>query len=264
MKTLSSTIITALFLSGVTACGELDDKALQVSTDDAVFIAALEAPGPEEDSDWSEPTTEDPEVHDRCDLDAHRQRLISRYDTNNDGVVDESEREQLEEDFGTGTPRGRFGRIVRRHKLKRLRFIYDADNSRHLDESETATLREDLEVRCENRRAMIMDRFDENANGLLDPTERDAFKDSVRERFQNKKEAMLESFDEDDNGSLSREERQAARRSIREERKARRQALKVEFDTDEDGHLSPEERANLREFLKSKVRLEAQEEAPLD
>jgi len=264
MKTLSSTIITALFLSGLTACGEIDDEALQVSTDDAVFIAALEAPGPEGDSDWSEPTAEEPEVHNRCDLGAVRQRLISRYDTNNDGVIDDTEREQLQEDFGTRPPRGRFARIVRRHKLKRLRFIYDADNSRHLDESEKATLREDLEIRCENRRAMILERFDENENGVLDPAERDAFKDSVRERFQNKKEAMLERFDEDDNGSLSREERQAARRSIREERRAHRQELKAEFDTDENGHLSPEELANLRAFLRSKVRLEAQQETPED
>lgn len=142
----------------------------------------------------------------------------------------------------------------RHHKLKRLRWIYDADSSGSLDAEERATLRADLNARCANIRARLLELFDADSSGTLEQEEREAARDARRDRRHQRRENRRDQADTNEDGHVSREERQAARAAHRENRQDRRATLKARFDADSDGVLSDEEKAALRDYLREWVR----------
>ena len=163
----------------------------------------------------------------------------------------EGDRVEGDRPEGEGRPDAR---RPRHHKLKRLRWIYDTDSSGSLDEEERAVLQADLEARCENIRATMLENFDADEDGSLSEEERQAAHDARRENHQQRREDRRTNADTDDDGEVSREERQAAHAAHRENRQERRGDLKALFDTDEDGVLSDDEKAALREYLREWVR----------
>ncbi len=187
-----------------------------------------------------------------CRLRKFEERVIAEYDTNGDGRLAHAEQTALREDFG---PRpGRHHRFARHHRRARLHWIYDADNSGTLDEDERSALRADLEQRCEDRHAYLLDTYDEDDSGSLDEEEWAQIHEDLHARREAKRAAILDAFDLDGDGRLDFAERHAACQAWHEILRARRASAIEAYDEDGDGVLNDDEKAALREALKERVR----------
>ena len=144
-----------------------------------------------------------------------------------------------------------------RHKImKRIMFIYDLDGDRILNEAERNTILADLDIRCQNITAKVLEHFDADEDGMLNEEERAAAKEAWRAKKEDKRSAFREAADTNNDGELSEEERRTAFQARRTKHREKRQALKAQFDADEDGVLSAEEKEALREFLRQQIRME--------
>ena len=192
MQRLKTILILPIAFAGFAACGELEVEATDdiISLDEATYLAALEDEDlGSEDADPDEPSVEDSidEVN-ACSFDQIKKRVRKRFDRNKDGDIDPSEQEEMDASYDDGEEtdddqdgevrRHKPGKSLRdradkkrprhrHHKLRRIRWIYDADNSRSLDDAEKATLRADIEARCQNIRARLLEQFDTDEDGTL-------------------------------------------------------------------------------------------------
>jgi hypothetical protein len=152
-----------------------------------------------------------------------------------------------------------------RHKImKRIMFIYDTDRDRTLNEEERHTILEDLDVRCLNITAKVLEHFDADEDGTLNDEERATAKEAWRAKKGDNRNAFREAADTNDDGELSEDERRAAFEARRTKHREKRQAIKAEFDADEDGVLNEEEKDVLRNFLRQKIRMEQAQEENVD
>ena len=146
--------------------------------------------------------------NDSATRDAHghdRQKLIEQYDTNNDGVLSEQEREIL------------------RASMREARFQrFDIDGDGVLSDEEKNVYRQN-----NRRKGKTKGSFNKN---------RKHASPEARQR-------ILERFDTDGDGVLSQDEKSAAREAMGEQHAVRREDFLERFDTDGDGQLSDDEKA---------------------
>jgi Ca2+-binding EF-hand superfamily protein len=274
-------ILACAAVLALSACGE--DAGLGAPADsgalveNAAFSAAL-ADGDGEDlelASFDVPMTlaaeedieamldSDGDYAPNCSLTALKARIRDHYDHNGDGRLGPFELHELRVQFMERPARRH--RFARHHRIARLRWIYDADGSGDLDESQLDEMRADLEVRCFNRHAYLIETYDEDGNGELDEDEWALAVEDLRARRSERRQAILDEFDENGDGQLDRDERLAAFAARRARIAERRAAIIEEFDEDGDGELNEDEKAALREVLKARVRgehfLDDEEEA---
>ena len=257
----TSLILALCALSGTNfGCSQDGGGEDAITFDDAVAVQAL-SEGEDGSDESTMDATDDTPVMDRdCSFGGVRKRVLASYDDDGDGKLSADERANLSEDFDPalgkalrhhGTMRRH---LMRLHRVKWLRFAYDDNGDKKLDDTERAELRADLETRCENRKAQLLEKFDANDDGTLDDSEwRAALKDLAM-RFAKHREQMLAKFDTDGSGKLDLEERYDARVEIRGRVEAMIDELKADYDTDGDGTLDADETAALKEYLKERVR----------
>lgn len=187
-----------------------------------------------------------------CSLDGFRDQVVERYDADDSGDLSPEEIAALRLEFSDRPlRRHRFARHFRR---ARLRWIYDEDESGNLDPDERAALRDDLEQRCFNRQAWLLESYDADESGDLDEDELAEARADLRARRAARRQAILDEFDVDEDGSLDPAERRAAAEARRQRIAERRARIRDEFDVDDSGDLDADERAALREALQARVR----------
>lgn len=142
--------------------------------------------------------------------------VLTAYDSDQSGDLNDSEREYLQDDLMTGCE-ARHSRLIEE---------FDADGDGQLNEDEVSAARAERAERKEERRA------------------------EMENRRETQRTETLELYDADGDGELSREERREAHEARRNNRQA---AIYAEFDEDEDGTLSSDERANLASEVQSRV-----------
>jgi Ca2+-binding EF-hand superfamily protein len=238
-------LIGVLGALALVACAETNDsdEPAALGGEQATLVAALAANEDGSDEAWTSAAGDEPFVVEACGFGAIVARVIERFDADGSGDLDEAERAALVDEFGD--PAERFELLVS---------VYDADASGALEASELESVKADLEARCENRRAALLERFDVDGDGTLDADEREAARAALRERFAERHAARVDRFDADGNGRLGPLERRRAGGMLRDRLAARRQAITDEFDTDGDGELDAEEREALGEHLRACVR----------
>jgi len=266
-QTRFALLAAASLLLATIGCGESTQTAGDTAqlVDDAAAAAAL-ADG--EDVDLSESlasydldaaAAEDVDFADLdgegyapdCRIVEFRQRVIDEYDTNGDGELDADEREALRADFGSHPFRRRWH--ARYHRLKRLAWIYDRDDSFDLDEAERDTLRMDLETRCMNRQAWLLDAYDVDESGDLDDDEWQAALDDLAERVKARHDEFVARYDANDDGVVDGAERIQARIDRLEVMVAIHEKALERYDENGDGRLSTDEREALRDALAERV-----------
>ncbi len=103
----------------------------------------------------------------------HRERMLEKFDANNDGTLDDEEKAAAREKCG------RRGGKFRDRMLKK----FDADKDGKLDDTERAAAKEAMQ----ERRKEMKEKFDTNGDGVLDEAERAAAKAAMKERRRGKK-----------------------------------------------------------------------------
>ena len=171
-----------------------------------------------------------------------REAAKKRFDTNGDGVLDETERQAAQA-------------AMEARALKR----FDADGDGKLSQSERQAMRAAREKRKGTKQAKadkksrkgdkkLKEKADTNKDGVIDEQEKAAFMEEKAQR----KQAFLEQYDTDGDGVLSDQERKAAKqeRGIAHHQKMTKRlaALKEKnpelfnkIDTDGNGELDKEE-----------------------
>lgn len=223
-----------------------DDGATALDEQEATLVAALAANEDGSDEAWTSAAGNEPFLVEGCGFGAIVARVIERFDSDGSGDLGEEERAALADEFGD--PSERFELLVS---------AYDSDGSGALEASELDRVKADLEARCENRRAELLERFDVNGDGSLDEGEREAAREALHERFAARHAARLERFDRNGDGRLGPLERRRAGGVLRDRLAERREAIIDEFDVDQDGELDAAEREALAEHLRTCVRGEA-------
>ncbi|HHN78753.1 MAG TPA: hypothetical protein ENK11_08810 [Phycisphaerales bacterium] len=104
------------------------------------------------------------------DRQSRRRAWMTRFDTDGDGQISESEREAMRAEM-----------IARREEfmLRRMTDRFDADGDGVLNDDERAEAEAELAVRRAERRARILERFDTDGDGTISDQERQ----SMRGRF---------------------------------------------------------------------------------
>jgi Ca2+-binding EF-hand superfamily protein len=144
-----------------------------------------------------------------------REEMVQKFDKNEDGKLDDSEREKAREAMqarrehqgegqGDGKKEGGRGEMMDRMKEK-----FDANKDGQLDEKERETARGEMQKRREGTQKMreeMMKKFDANSDGQLD--------DSERAEMQKARDArraeMMKQFDANGDGELDESEKEAA------------------------------------------------------
>lgn len=194
-----------------------------------------------------------------------RAELKAQFDTNADGVLDESEREALRAHVRTQREQRRAEALER--------FDIDGDGELSPEERQAAHaafanergMRERHrghegrrghgprgERDGEQMRQRALSLFDHDGDGELSESEREEAKAFHEARKAEQRAKALERFDADGDGQLSREERRAARDAMRDKMQGKRAEALSEFDADGDGQLSETERQNARAAHKAR------------
>lgn len=241
---------------------ELEEES-DVSGDMAAGMSEAEADAVagEEAANDLDPNSAD--QHEPCDFDRLRERVIANYDQDGDGVVNDTERGEIEEDLRDAArdrPRIlRLAKRVRRHAWHAVRWAFDTNGDRVLDDAERAELIAAAEQRCQIRRERILTTYDTNGDGQLSAEERVQFRSDRRMRIVEKVQELLDRYDTDGNLVLDQAERQAMKADLIARARARRAAVKARFDANGDGTLSAEEidalKAAIREGFANGTRL---------
>ena len=193
-----------------------------------------------------------------------RERIKKHFDTNGDGKLDASEREDLKDAVGNH-PRlklelVKIGIKARHHVMKRVVWAYDADGSGDLDATERAALKSAIDARCAARKARALAAFDTDADGKLDDGElRAALVDRLQDRVA-KVKTILGKFDANGDGKLDDGERAAAKAALKAHYLAKRDEVKAKFDANGDGKLDDSE----RDALKAAIRARFENVAPTE
>jgi len=193
-----------------------------------------------------------------------RQKVFAKYDTNDDGKIDDEERAAMMDSVAAGA----------QAELDQLEAQkWDADGDGELNEQEAAEMESALaERKLRDQRASDLRnlrRWDANGDGELDEQET-AVMDEARQRQEAARQSWrersdLRMFDLDGNGQLDEQERlladaEAVRRDIYAKAATRgdngRQKWQAtmaqwrlrNFDADRDGQINEKEQAQAKEF----------------
>jgi len=210
----------------------------------------------------------------RARMEQRQAAALAKFDKNDDGKLDEAERQALRED-----QRNRF--MLR---------MFDKDGDGEFDEKETAAMEQAIAKWREQRaewevaRAALVKKHDADGDGRLTGEERRAAWQDAREQWAAKafdadgdgelseqeaasmKQAAQQAeatfarwrsdwtreHDTDGDGELSEAEREAGFAKLREEGRKLRDAWQARWDTDKDGQLSEDERGAMREALRAR------------
>jgi len=134
-------------------------------------------------------------------------RMIEKYDTNKNGVLDPEEKAAFERD-----------REVRRAEFMRK---FDTDGDGQLNDAEKTAMREQMGAMGRHGRhgmgpegrQRMLEKYDVNKNGQLDPEE----KEVAKRDHEARRAEMMKRFDTDGDGKLSDAERDAMRQQMRSE-----------------------------------------------
>lgn len=155
------------------------------------------------------------------DRPATRERLIERFDTDGDGVLNDAEKDAARE--AVRARRGGDGR----------------GEGRPGNTGEQGRGRAQMPPQLQ---AMIVEHFDIDGDGELNADEHEAARADIREHLDALRKEFIAEHDTDGDGTLSRDEHRAAREVVRAEMQARKADAIANFDADEDGKLNREER----------------------
>lgn len=138
-------------------------------------------------------------------------RAIERFDSDGDGVLNETERAAAHAAFAEEHPEA----AARAAKM-RERFMarWDTDGDGAMSEAEREAFRGHARAERERFHADMLERFDADGDGALSDSERREARETHRAKMRERHEAMLAEFDADRDGRLNREEREAARPSL--------------------------------------------------
>lgn len=252
----AASILSVGFCWLAAGCGAAEDSTENetVSLELATLVAALEVNQNGDDLENADATEDAPMLMRSCGLAQIREKLVERFDANDDANLNEDELREVSEQFGGSVRQGRRRHITRQLRLRHLRSIYDADDSGDLDNDERDLLRADLLERCEARQAILLERFDADDSGSLDDEEwRDAH-NAITERFAQNRRGILAAFDDNEDGRLGPIERHNAREAKRDEMSERRDAVRSQFDVDDSGDLDDAELNDLHDNLRERIR----------
>jgi Ca2+-binding EF-hand superfamily protein len=237
-------VLGALALVG---CGQSKQaESPAIDEEQATLVAALAANEDGSDEAWTSAAGDEPFLVEGCGFGTIVARVIERFDADGSGDLNDEERAALVDEFGDPAER-----------VELLISVYDSDGSGSLEASELDAVKADLEARCENRRAAMLERFDADGDGTLDADEREAARAALRERFAERHADRVGRFDRDGDGRLGPVERRRAGHALRDRLADRRAAIADEFDVDQNGELDAEEREALAEHLRACVRGES-------
>ena len=260
MKRRTLNILGAIALAGATtACNqetnEIDPYDTEISLEDATFVSALEETSTEEDDGYDSGEGETTDPTNPCDLESIRERVMNRFDTDQDGELSEDEQAamQVAHSDRPERPQHQRRRMMRKHFFKHIRWIYDADDSGTLDDDEKGNLISDLNARCENRWNNFLSQFDHDQSGDLDETEKQEAHQARREAKAQKRQDMLLEYDANENGKLDPSEHRQMREDRRAEIETRGDSFRDTYIGDGD-EMDETERAALRDALREKIR----------
>lgn len=187
-----------------------------------------------------------------CSLDGLRQRVMNRYDQNGNGRLDRGERNRLAEELD---PLARLqNRWMRHYRLQRLLWVHDQNEDGVLGQAEQDRLRINLQARCQNRQAALLDGFDADEDGSLNAEEWEAARLALQDRIQARVQDRLQQHDANGDGQLDENERRAMIAAAEQRMQQQREQLRLQYDANGDGQLDQQERATLREMLQARVR----------
>ncbi len=106
------------------------------------------------------------------EMNKRREEFMSRFDTNGDGELDDSEREAIR-DF--------FRKQREERMLQRMTERFDADGDGVLNEEERMAAEAELEARRVEREARMLERFDTDGDGQISDAESQAARESFRQ-----------------------------------------------------------------------------------
>jgi len=248
------------------ACAQSAPEADSDGSDMATYVAALSVNGDGSDEVSSVETSDaasEPLLVRGCGFGEIVEHVVARYDADQSGDLDASEKAELSAEFGdpeSGVPAEHPNRGQPTRAAVLLQ-AYDSDGSGTLEASEIEALQADIQARCEERLSKLVEQFDTNADGTLDEAEWEAARAALRERIREHRRERIAEFDVDGDGTLDADERAALEADLL----ARRAQVEAEFDADGDGELSGEERAELgdhvRDCVKADVPMESREAA---
>lgn len=264
---MRKTLITPLLFIAFVACDNSDDLLGYDAETGAAYLALSDGLPPEpnipekdgvwEDAWLTQDEADDASVSLACDAPLMRDRFLKIRDRLEDEDFNLPPMARGEHDADeNGTERIDHRRRMRHGILKHLMFVYDVNGDRLLDEQERETVLADLDARCVNVTAKILDRFDGNEDGVLDQEERAAAKTAWRAKKDARRATFRERVDLNGDGELSRDEKRAAFAKRRAKYQKIRKNLQKRFDANEDGVLDDAEKTELRTFLRQKIRLD--------
>jgi Ca2+-binding EF-hand superfamily protein len=237
---------------------------IEIGPDEAAAVLALESGEDGSHVDFADASGDAPALQSDCSFASLRAAVFAHYDRDHDGSLDAAELAALRADFGGRVARVKPRKLARLERIKWLRWIYDANADRKLDLDEWRALKRDLDARCQNRSAELVQRFDRDGNGWLDAGEWDAARAAQVGRFAEQHARAMAEGDVNHDRKLSARERTAEQERMRQRIDARWEQVIDRFDADRDGVLSTRERSALREYARSVVRDERSVALPLD
>jgi Ca2+-binding EF-hand superfamily protein len=166
-------------------------------------------------------------------------RILEKYDTNRNGVLDPEEREALRKDI-----------IARLNSLRGNGLGRQGSNQggAFLEQQAKETRAKVRAAQLELLMPKVLEKYDLNHNGVLDPDEIAKMRQDRQAWLQRINARILQKYDVNRNGVLDPEEREA----IRADAAANRQATLAKYDTNHDGMLDAAERAAAIADLKQK------------
>lgn len=244
------------------ACSNAGTPAGANGADLTTYAAALSVNGDGSDAIGAEGMTgessREPLVARGCGFETIVENVVARYDADQSGDLDESERAGLVAEFGDAES-GLAAEHPNRGQPSRAAVLldtYDSDASGTLEAGEIAALQADIEARCADRLTKLVEKFDANGDGTLDESEWQGARVALRERITEHRRERSAAFDTDADGQLDDDELAEVRSDAME----RRASVEAEFDANADGQLDDEERLALTEYLRQCVK----EDLPMD
>jgi Ca2+-binding EF-hand superfamily protein len=238
------------------ACSNSAPETAADSTDLTTYVAALSVNGDGSDevssTELPETPSSEPLVARGCGFGEIVEHVVARYDADQSGDLDATEKAALVTEFGDPES-GVSAEHPNRGQPTRAAVLlnaYDSDDSGSLEASELEALQADIQARCEERLTKLVEQFDANGDGTLDDSEWEAARAALRQRIAAHHSQRFAEFDTNGDGRLDAEERAALRQAVID----RRADVEGEFDTNADGQLDAEEREALQEHLRACIK----------
>ncbi len=201
----------------------------------------------------SGPRDQAPPMFRECDAEGTFIGFVNAYDTDESGLVDGAEVDEVQRDHAgpkMGGPRAHF--------LHLLRVVYDTDRSGEFEDGEMEVLFDDFTARCEAIHARVLAEYDVDEDGELSDSEKDAARaghiaqmESERAEMEACREVCERPEGAAGGGPPERGERGGDGKGPGGEPPFG--PLEQEFDADGSGDLSEMERSTLRYEMRERI-----------